>query len=93
MQKGDLGGFFEPATETGRINKDRKRNENRKPSVVISEPLAEAFHLKEGDILTLPTPSGPQELRIAGVFYDYRTDGPSVWMDISNFRRFWRDIT
>ena len=59
--------------------------------MVISEPLAEAFHYKEGDILTLPTPSGPQELRIAGVFYDYRTDGPSVWMDISNFRRFWRD--
>ena len=59
--------------------------------MVISEPLAEAFHLQEGDTFTLPTPSGPQELRIAGVFYDYRTDGPSVWMDISQFRRFWQD--
>ncbi len=65
--------------------------ENRKPSVVISEPLAEAFRLKEGDALTLPTPAGPQELTIAGVFYDYRTDGPSLWMDISQFRRFWQD--
>jgi putative ABC transport system permease protein len=64
---------------------------NRKPSVVISEPLAETFHLKEGGVITLPTPSGPQKLNIAGVFYDYRTDGPSVWMDISLFRRFWRD--
>jgi putative ABC transport system permease protein len=53
--------------------------------------LAEALRLNEGDTLTLPTPSGPQELRIAGVFYDYRTDGPSVWMDIATFRRFWRD--
>ena len=59
--------------------------------MVISEPLAEAFHLQEGDTFTLPTPAGPQELRIAGVFYDYRTDGPSVWMDISQFRRFWQD--
>jgi putative ABC transport system permease protein len=59
--------------------------------VVISEPLAEAFHLREGGVIDLPTPSGPQKLTIAGVFYDYRTDGPSVWMDISQFRRFWPD--
>ena len=59
--------------------------------VVISEPLAETLHLREGGTITLPTPSGPQELTIAGVFYDYRTDGPSVWMDISLFRRFWHD--
>jgi putative ABC transport system permease protein len=60
-------------------------------TVVISEPLAEAFHLHEGGTITLPTPSGPQKLTIAGVFYDYRTDGPSVWMDISQFRHFWHD--
>ncbi len=41
--------------------------------------------------MILPTPSGPQKLTIAGVFYDYRTDGPSVWMDIAQFRRFWCD--
>jgi putative ABC transport system permease protein len=29
--------------------------------------------------------------KVAGVFYDYRTDGPSVWMDIRQFRRFWPD--
>jgi putative ABC transport system permease protein len=59
--------------------------------VVISEPLAEAFHLHEGGTIALPTASGPQKLTIAGVFYDYRTDGPSVWMDIVQFRRFWHD--
>ena len=62
-----------------------------KPAVVISETLAEAFHYREGDSLILPTPAGPQELTVAGVFYDYRTDGPSLWMDIGLFRRFWRD--
>ncbi len=59
--------------------------------IVISEPLAETFGYKEGDALNLPTPSGPQTLKVAGVFYDYRTDGPSVWMDIRQFRRFWPD--
>ncbi len=74
--KGDLGGLSKP--ETSGV-------------VAISEPLAETFHLKEGGNITLPTPAGPQALTIAGVFYDYRTDGPSVWMDISQFRRFWPD--
>lgn len=59
--------------------------------IVISEPLAETFGYREGDALILPTPSGPQTLSVAGVFYDYRTDGPSVWMDIRQFRRFWPD--
>ena len=75
LKKGDLGGF----------------KMQPKGQVVISEPLAETLHLKEGGTITLPTPSGPQPLTIAGVFYDYRTDGPSVWMDIALFRRFWRD--
>ena len=75
LEKGDLEGFKTPITG----------------QVVISEPLAETFHLHEGGTITLPTPSGPQPLTIAGVFYDYRTDGSSVWMDISQFRRFWRD--
>lgn len=69
----------------------KRQTANGKPSAVISEPLAETFNLKEGDTITLPTPSGPQDLRIAGVFYDYRTDGPSIWLDISTFRRFWQD--
>jgi putative ABC transport system permease protein len=59
--------------------------------VLISEPLAETFGYKEGDTLLLPTPAGHQSLKVGGVFYDYRTDGPSVWMDIRQFRRFWPD--
>jgi putative ABC transport system permease protein len=72
-------------------NHRKPKTENRKLSVVISETLAETFGYQEGDLLELPTPAGPQRLRIAGVFYDYRTDGPSVWMDLRQFRRFWPD--
>jgi len=90
--KGDLGGFskvYQPAELNDAHGK--RKTENRKPSIVISEPLAETFGYQEGDMLELPTPAGPQKLKIAGVFYDYRTDGPSVWMDIRQFRRFWLD--
>ena len=59
--------------------------------VLVSEPFAETFGVKEGDWLTLPTPVGPRQLQIAGVFYDYRTDGASVWMDINLLRQFWQD--
>ncbi len=92
LLKGDLGGFSGPPTAVeSKDNHRRPQTEDRRPSVVISEPLAETFGYKEGDILELPTPAGVQKLRVAGVFYDYRTDGPSVWMDIRRFRGFWQD--
>jgi len=90
--KGDLGGFSGPSKAVESQNNYRKpKTEDRRPAVIISEPLAETFGYKEGDILELPTPSGLQKLKIAGVFYDYRTDGPSVWMDIRQLWRFWPD--
>jgi putative ABC transport system permease protein len=89
--RGQGPGEAHPDSTISDYENRKPKTENGKPSVVISEPLAETFHLQEGGIITLPTPSGPQELTVAGVFYDYRTDGPSVWMDISQFRRFWRD--
>ncbi len=59
--------------------------------VLVTEPFAETFGVREGEWLTLPTPSGPQRLQVAGVFYDYRTDGAAVWMDIQLFQKFWQD--
>src|SRR5208337_4707105 len=80
-----------PPTPYGGLGGEFEGGPPLKPAVVISETLAEAFHYREGDSLILPTPAGPQDLTVAGVFYDYRTDGPSLWMDIGLFRRFWRD--
>lgn len=60
-------------------------------AVIISEPLAETFGWREGQVVELPTPSGPRQVQIRGVFYDFRTDGPSIWMDLHQFRRYWRD--
>jgi len=94
FRKGDTQEIMQEVGKSGDLSNDfhrKPKTENRKLSVVISEPLAETFGYKEGDILELPTPAGLQKLKIAGVFYDYRTDGPSVWMDIRQFRGFWRD--
>jgi len=57
--------------------------------VSISEVLASRLNLGEGDRLTIPTPKGFQSLVIAGVFYDYRTEGGMVIMDRSTYLRYW----
>jgi len=43
-------------------------------AVLISEPLARKRSLGVGDTLVLPGASGPREMRIAGVFYDYTSE-------------------
>uniref|UniRef100_A0A7C3SHS9 ABC transporter permease n=1 Tax=Desulfobacca acetoxidans TaxID=60893 RepID=A0A7C3SHS9_9BACT len=92
-----IGGSFEVLARHGGLWFRRGEGERlmltarEQGQVMISEPLAITFGYREGDTITLPTPAGEQRLTIAGVFYDYRTDGPSVWMDINLFRRFWQD--
>jgi ABC-type lipoprotein release transport system permease subunit len=92
LEKGDFGGFAGTPDVVGpRPGHHRPGTGDLRPPVVISEPLAETFGYREGSALELPTPAGSQQVRVAGVFYDYRTDGPSVWMDLRQFRRFWQD--
>ncbi|MBI4380789.1 MAG: ABC transporter permease [candidate division NC10 bacterium] len=59
--------------------------------VIISESLALAGGLSEGDRLPLSVPSGLVELPIAGVFYDYATDGGKVVMDRTLWAQVWGD--
>jgi putative ABC transport system permease protein len=57
--------------------------------VLVSEPLALRRGIKPGDRLILPTPTGPVSLTVAGVFYDYTTDGGRILMDKGLFRQHW----
>jgi putative ABC transport system permease protein len=57
--------------------------------ITISEVLANRMNLAEGDYLRLPTPKGLKSFLIAGVFYDYRTEGGMVIMDRSTYVKFW----
>jgi putative ABC transport system permease protein len=60
-------------------------------AVIVSEPLARHQRLAEGDTLRLPTPSGPRDFRIAGVFYDYSSDSGVILFDLGLYARLWRD--
>lgn len=59
--------------------------------ILISEVLANQLSLKPGARLSLITAEGPRDFPVAGVFYDYRTEGGAVWMDRSLFLKYWKD--
>lgn len=59
--------------------------------ILVSEVLANQLSLKGGDRLTLQTAEGPQSFPIAGIFYDYRTEGGAIWMDRTLFLKYWKD--
>jgi putative ABC transport system permease protein len=63
----------------------------RGEQVIVSETFARQFSLRRGDRIALPTPHGPVELPIAGVFYDYSTDGGKIVLDRSLYARHWGD--
>ena len=60
-------------------------------AVIVSEVLANRLKLGPGDSIPLLTASGPHSFRIAGVFYDYRTEGGGVWIDRAVFLKWWQD--
>ena len=65
----------------------------REERIIVSETFARQFTLGRGDRMTLPGPQGPVEFSIAGVFYDYSTDGGKVVLDRSLYARHWGDLS
>ncbi len=57
--------------------------------LIISESFAFHNHLREGQTVTLETPSGPHTFPICGVFYDYSTDAGAVYLDYHLYERLW----
>lgn len=56
-------------------------------AVLVSEPLARKQRVLPGDSLTLKTAGGPLRVAIAGVYYDYSTEGGGIVMDMRAFTR------
>ena len=63
----------------------------RNDRIIVSETFARQFKLGRGDRMTLPSPQGPVEFTIAGVFYDYSTDGGKIVLDRALYVRNWGD--
>ena len=62
-------------------------------AVLVSEPFALRRGTGEGDTLMLPTPEGVRGFPVAGVFYDYTTDGGMILMERDRFTELWRDTS
>jgi len=58
---------------------------------LVSESFSERFDRHRGDELMVPTPAGPQRLRVAGVFADYGNERGSVLVDAHWLSRWMRD--
>jgi putative ABC transport system permease protein len=57
----------------------------------VSETFAERYRLKEGDEVILHPPGRTVRLRIAGVYYDYTTEGGLAVMDRGLYQALWQD--
>jgi putative ABC transport system permease protein len=61
--------------------------------LLISEPLAYHLDLTRGDLLSLPTPAGPHDFTVAGVFRDYASEHGRIFLEEGVYRRYWSDPT
>ena len=69
----------------------RLRQAIAEQGVVVSEVLARRLGVNVGAVLSLPTGAGQKEFPVAGVFYDYATDGGKIVLDRSLYERWWGD--
>ncbi|HEY0947491.1 MAG TPA: FtsX-like permease family protein [Opitutaceae bacterium] len=58
---------------------------------LVSEAFSERFGKNRGDVVRLPTPSGPRELTIAAVFADYGNERGSILVDRTHTRRWFQE--
>lgn len=59
--------------------------------IAVNEAIASQEHIRPGDTITLPTPEGPVEFRVAAVNVDYSSDSGSVLMDMYTYRKYWKE--
>lgn len=59
--------------------------------IFISESFALRFRVREGETITLTTPKGPREFRVAAQFYDYSNDSGTITMDQKQFQQWFGD--
>ncbi len=60
-------------------------------AVLVSQPFFRRFHLGLGDTISLATPTGRHDFKIAGVYVDYTTEGGVILVDWQLYKKFWQD--
>ena len=91
------GGDFRIEAERGRrlfLDGDSKETITRartRGEAIVTETFSNLYGVKKGDFLRLPAPGGEVSMRVAGVYYDYTTDGGFVVVDRALFKKHWGD--
>jgi putative ABC transport system permease protein len=62
-------------------------------AVVASESFGLRFGKRVGDTIVLTTPTGPQAVTIAGIYYDYTSDAGTIIMKKPFYARIFNDST
>lgn len=58
---------------------------------LVSESFSDRFGVQRGGMITLPTPAGPQRLRVAGVYSDYGNERGTVMVQWEQLVRWMHD--
>jgi putative ABC transport system permease protein len=61
-------------------------------AVIVSEVFSNRYGKRDGDMVTLTTPNGPREFRVAAVYYDYASDRGVIVMDRPAFTRHFGEV-
>ena len=59
--------------------------------VIVSESFARRHHVRAGEPLDIPTPTGNVALPVLAIFYDYTRDQGLVFMNDKNFTQLFHD--
>ena len=91
------GGDFRIVAERGRLlfvdgdSKETLTRARTRGEAIITETFSNLYGVKKGDLLRLPAPKSEISVRVAGVYYDYTTDGGFVVVDRGFLKKHWRD--
>jgi len=72
--------------------RERVRSAIGQDAVIISEPFATRYHVRDGDTIDILTPQGTKPFRIAAVYYDYSSDRGVAVMDRRTFAKYFGDL-
>jgi putative ABC transport system permease protein len=65
----------------------------RGQGILVSDNFRYRYGLGKGETVLLTTPKGPQPFQITGVYVDYASDRGVIFMQRSDYLRYWDDTT
>lgn len=63
----------------------------REGKCAVSDNFSRRYHVRVGDLIEVPTPSGLAGFPVAAVFRDFTSDRGSIFVDRATFVSFWKD--